>query len=126
MANPPKKILHIEDGSSVQLVVKGFLENAGYQVISALDAVQGVMMARQHAPDLIVLDVVMPAGGGESVFTHLRNMSFTKHTPILIYSGTDQAGVLAKITPDAQTRILHKLAPPSELIKTVNSMLGME
>ena len=47
----PKKILVIEDDKTIQLLLKVVLERGGYQVVSALDGMQGLMLARQVKPD---------------------------------------------------------------------------
>jgi CheY-like chemotaxis protein len=60
MSGEKKKILHVEDDKSVSLLVKAVLERAGCRVVSAVDAIQGLMMARQLQPDLVILDVMMP------------------------------------------------------------------
>ena len=119
MGDAKKKILHVEDDKSVSLLVRAVLERAGYQVFSALDAMQGLMMVRQVQPDLVVLDVMMPAGGGASVHQRIRQMSGTFGLPILIYSGTDPAEIAKSIPADPLTLVLQKPAPPAEILAAV-------
>jgi DNA-binding response OmpR family regulator len=122
MADAKKKILHVEDDKSVSLLVRAILERAGYQVFSALDAMQGLMMVRTVQPDLIVLDVMMPAGGGASVHQRIRQMSSSSALPILIYSATDPAELVKKIAMDPLTAILQKPAPPAEIVAAVGKL----
>jgi len=124
MTEPAKKILHIEDEKTIQLVVKGLLEREGYRVTSAMDAMQGMMMARQTLPDLIILDITMPAGGGTSVFERVRMLNTTAHIPILIYSGADPESIKTRIPLDTETRFLKKPAPPAEFLVAVKSLLS--
>lgn len=119
-----KVILHVEDDKTVGLIVKTLLEKAGYQVHSALDAMQGLMMVRQLKPSLVILDIMMPAGGGGSVLERIRALNTTFSTPVLIYSAADPAELRSKITEDALTRILAKPASPSDLLAAVTALVG--
>jgi two-component system, chemotaxis family, chemotaxis protein CheY len=124
MSDAKKKILHIEDDKNVQLLVRMILERAGFAVSTAVDAMQGLMLARQLAPDLIVLDIMMPAGGGASVHERIRQLSGSSAVPILIYSATDPSDILKKVPADPLTLILQKPAPPAMLIAAVERLFS--
>jgi CheY-like chemotaxis protein len=124
MADEKKKILHVEDDKNIQLLVKAVLEKAGYQVFSAFDAMQGLMMVRQLKPDLVVLDVMMPAGGGASVHERMRQMSGSFSLPILIYSASGPAEIAKKIPADPMTAVLQKPAPPAAIVAAVQKLLA--
>jgi DNA-binding response OmpR family regulator len=83
-----KKILIVDDDPNVHVILKITLEKAGYQTASAMDAMQGPMMARTFKPDLIILDIMMPAGGGASVYKRLKQNTITMNTPVIIHSST--------------------------------------
>jgi DNA-binding response OmpR family regulator len=119
-----KKILHVEDDRSIVVLVKAVLEKAGYAVWSALDGMQAVMMARQVQPDLVILDVMIPAGGGAGVYERLRSLNMTLDTPILIYSAVAPEEIQKKIPLDARTTLLSKPAPPAEIVSAVKAILG--
>jgi two-component system response regulator RpaA len=118
-----KKILVVEDEANIQLLLRTNLEKAGYQVFSAVDALQGVAMARQVAPNLIILDVMMPAGGGESVFERVKMISMTMHIPIIIHSACPRAEIEYKIPNLQDTEIITKPASPSEVVAAVKKLL---
>ncbi len=122
MSAEKKKILHIEDDKNISLLVKSVLDRAGYQVFSAFDAMQGLMMVRQIQPDLVVLDVMIPAGGGGSVHERIRAMSGSFSLPILIYSAADPAEIAKKIPADPLTSVLQKPAPPAEIVAAVQKL----
>jgi CheY-like chemotaxis protein len=73
---------------------------------------------------LIVLDVMMPAGGGGSVHERIRAMGASAALPILIYSATDPAAVAKKIPLDPLTSILQKPAPPAEIVAAVHKLFA--
>lgn len=119
-----KKILIVEDDKTVQVLMKSVLEKAGFEVVQAFDAMQGVMMARQSQPDLIILDFMMPAGGGASVLSRIRNLAGTSTTPVLLHSAAEEATLNAAIANDPRARVLRKPVPPARLVEAVNSFLA--
>lgn len=124
-----KKILVIEDDASIQLLLRAALEKAGFQAIAALDALQGVQMARQTQPDLIVLDFMMPAGGGSAVFERVRMLNTTFHIPIVIYSTTPKLEIEAAIpalSTLSDVSFVSKSAPLPELIAAIKTFLPAE
>jgi len=108
MEESKKKILIIEDDQTVQTVLKLVFTEAGYQVFAALDAMQGVMLAKQIKPNLIVLDIMMPAGGGFVVYERLKMISSSFPIPFLIYSSMDPSVIRKKIPEDSSVTILSK------------------
>lgn len=118
-----KKILHVEDDRNIQLLVRVLLERAGYAVVTAADAMQAVMMARQNAPDLIILDIMIPAGGGQGVFERVRNLTTIGHVPILIYSANPKSMLESGIAFGSDVVFLQKPAGNAEILATVKDIL---
>ncbi len=83
-----KKILIVDDDPNVHVILKLTLEKAGYQTSSAMDAMQGPMMARTFSPHLIILDMMMPAGGGVQVYRRLKQNTTTMNIPVIVHSST--------------------------------------
>ena len=84
-----KQILIIEDDESVRQVLSTRLTKNGFQVSQAPDGNRGLHEARQHTPDLIILDLRLPGCSGEEVCKAIRedeNEHFAK-TPILMLTG---------------------------------------
>jgi two-component system KDP operon response regulator KdpE len=79
----PKKILVVDDEPNIVRVIAERLHAHGYEVITASDGLYAVIKAHNDKPDLIILDVRMPAGGGTSVFENLRMTSDTKMIPVI-------------------------------------------
>ena len=61
------KILLVEDSKFLRVATERALTTAGYKVISADDGEQASRLAREHAPDLILLDVMLPKMSGPDV-----------------------------------------------------------
>lgn len=68
----PKKILVVEDNEQNRILMRQILTYNGYEVLEAADGAAGLKMAREHMPDLILLDLQMPVMGGFAVIRELR------------------------------------------------------
>jgi DNA-binding response OmpR family regulator len=68
----PKTILVIDDDPHLRFILQVNLEAAGHQVYLAEDGLEGLVVAREQQPDLVVLDVMMPRLGGFTVCRSLR------------------------------------------------------
>jgi two-component system, cell cycle response regulator len=69
-----KKILVVEDNEANRILMRQILTYHGYEVLEAADGAAGLKMARQHMPDLILLDLQMPVMGGLAVIRELRKI----------------------------------------------------
>ena len=67
-----KKILVVEDNEQNRILMRQILTHHGYEVLEAADGEAGLKMAREHMPDLILLDLQMPVMGGFAVIQELR------------------------------------------------------
>ena len=83
-----KKILVADGDILVNAFLKELLKDEGYDVFSAFDGFGAVQLARTVEPDLIVLDLNLPAGGGETAYERLRMIKFTKEIPVFIITGS--------------------------------------
>lgn len=77
------KILHIEDDPTNRLLVRKLLSVAGHEVIEAEGGVEGIRLAREHSPDLILVDLYMPDLDGYEVTLRLRGIPALAGVPIV-------------------------------------------
>jgi len=68
-----EKILVVEDNVQNRILMRQILTPHGYDVLEATDGLMGLEMAREHMPDLILLDIQMPVMSGFMVIRELRN-----------------------------------------------------
>ncbi|NSL55472.1 response regulator [Uliginosibacterium aquaticum] len=85
------KVLIIDDSPTIVAVFRKILRTAGYVVLEALDAEQGLEIARQDKPELIFLDIVLPGMNGFAALRHLRRDPLTREIPVIMISGNEQA-----------------------------------
>jgi DNA-binding response OmpR family regulator len=118
-----KKILVIDDMPNVVTMVKARLEASGYEVITALDGQQGLTYANAEKPDLIILDIVMPAGGGYSVYTRLRMSPKTRSVPVIFLTAKDKPEDVARAYKLGAEYFVKKPYKPEMLLGTVKKVL---
>lgn len=85
------KILLIEDSKFQRIANGRTLIKAGYVVIYAGDGDEGLRIAREHIPDLILLDMMLPKLSGLDVLRALKADVLVKHIPVIVLSGLGQA-----------------------------------
>ncbi|HEY6874349.1 MAG TPA: response regulator [Geobacteraceae bacterium] len=84
----PGKILIVEDSDQNRLLLQDVLAYHGYEVLTAADGAEGVRMAREHRPDLILMDIHMPVMNGIEAARILRGDPLTKDIRMLILSSS--------------------------------------
>ena len=80
----PQRILVVDDDKSILKVLRGYLEQAGYQVLVASDGEAALHTLRRERPDLMVLDVMMPGRDGWDVTRTVRADTSLAATPIIM------------------------------------------
>ena len=81
------KILIVDDNAMNRELGAILLRHAGQCVVEAADGEQALAMAQAELPDLILMDLSMPAMDGEEVMYRLREIDATRHIPILAITG---------------------------------------
>ncbi len=78
------KVLLIEDDAMLSRMYQTKFQNDGYEVLCAFDGENGVSMAQNKKPDLILLDLMLPKIDGYEVLKRLKTNTATKKTPVVI------------------------------------------
>lgn len=114
-----KTILLIEDDADMRDNTAEILELAGYTVITAENGRRGVEMARNHAPDLVVCDIMMPELDGYGVLHMLGLNPATAEIPFIFLSAKAERGDIRKGMQLGADDYLSKPFEESELLDTV-------
>ena len=83
------KVLIIDDDRTAADLIHVILEAEGYEVIKSMNGKEGVRIAAQEAPDLIILDLIMPDISGFNVAYQLKQQVSTRKTPIIILTSME-------------------------------------
>ena len=120
----PKKVLIIEDDPTSLRLIEYALKQRGYQVLTTLNGLEGIITAQKEEPDLIILDIMLPGIDGFEVCRRLHSGSQTADIPILIISAkTQKEDINAGFKAGADDYLL-KPASPAEIISRVESLLS--
>ena len=79
-----RKILTVDDSTSMRQMVRATLQSAGYDVVEAADGQDALEFARDHAVDLVISDVNMPRMDGITLVSELRSLPAYRLTPLLL------------------------------------------
>ncbi len=85
-----KKVLIIEDDKTLRENSTLFLKMNGFEAITACDGSEGIHLAIEHLPDIIICDIVMPKVNGYEVLKSLRNINATSLIPFIFLSGKSE------------------------------------
>ena len=120
----PGRILIVDDDIDTLRLVGMMLESEGFDIIAANNGQRAISLARTEAPDLIILDIMMPELDGYAVTSQLRQERTTRGIPILIFTaktGMDDKMLGLELGADAY---LTKPISTRELLSQVNRMLS--
>ena len=113
-------ILVVDDEISLVKVVRGYLEQAGYQVVTASNGREALFAAREHQPDLIILDLMMPVMDG---FAFIREYQREGSTPIIALTARmDEMDKVLGLEMGADDYITKPFSP-RELVARVRAIL---
>ena len=120
-----KKILVVDDDLTTLKLISHFLQKEKFRVSTSISGVEGLKMAFQEAPDLILLDVMMPDLNGFQFLSIYRKVGDNARTPILILSSlSDEADVLRGLEAGAVDYITKPFSPHvlmAKIKKNLNS-----
>jgi two-component system chemotaxis response regulator CheY len=119
-----KTILTVDDSLSIRQMVTFTLKSAGYEVLDAIDGVDGLEKAKANQVDLVLTDQNMPRMDGLTLVRNLRALPKHGATPILILTTESTDEMKAKGRAAGATGWLVKPFDPQKLITVVRKVLG--
>ncbi len=118
------KILVIDDDEKALGVAKRHLEAAGYDVIASDSALKLPVIAQREKPDLVLLDVEMPALHGEHVLELSAMFDFLRSIPIVLLSGKSDAELQALVAKSNARGYIRKTPDHLAFIQQVERYIG--
>lgn len=116
----PSKVLIVEDDPNTVELIRLYLDRDGYQVVTASDGNEGLRLAREEAPDLIVLDLMLPGIDGMQICRTLREES---EVPIIMLTArVEEEDRLAGLNQGADDYVTKPFSP-KELTARVRAVL---
>ncbi len=118
-----KKILAIDDSSTNIVLLNAVLAQEGYEVLSASSAVEAYQLLEEHAPDLILLDLLMPEVSGFDFLENIKRKEALRKIPVVIVSAVGTKENISLSREMGAVSFISKPIDVSELIKTIRNLL---
>jgi CheY-like chemotaxis protein len=118
-----RQVLLVDDDEDFAQVIEAMLGTCGIEMLYAGDGRTGARMARELKPDLILLDVRMPAVNGFQVQEQLSRSIDTMLIPVIIITGHDDPGSRMKSKKHGSVVYLTKPVSRDDLVKAINTCL---
>ena len=126
-----RRILVVDDEPDAVEFVKAVLAEAGYEIISASNGVEGLQKARDGEPDLVILDVQMPEKDGFATFDDMRKDPALKAIPVVMLTGVGErtglkfsAADMGDYFGEQPDAYIEKPIDPQLLVEAVQKALG--
>jgi two-component system, CitB family, response regulator DctR len=124
--NDAKKILIIEDDKALQDVYKLVLSHTGYEVYTANNGAEGLVINRRIKPDLILLDIFMPVLDGKEFLKRFDRKKYPD-TRIIVYSNLSDRETQQYVSEHGANKYIIKSDySPQDLIKLVKKQLKLK
>jgi DNA-binding response OmpR family regulator len=118
-----KRILVVDDSPTAIMWQRMILEDEAYDVLTAEDGVEGVRVARESRPDLVLLDVVMPRMNGFDACRAMRADDITRDVPILMVTTRSEMDQVMRGFESGCNEYITKPVDRTELLTKVRSYL---
>lgn len=118
-----RKLLLIDDDRAFVVLAAAILRDAGYLVLEAYDAMQGFMYAQHDPPDLILLDMLMPAGGGITMLEKLQTVPHLATIPVVVVTASTDEGVDEQVRAAGAVNLLRKPLDRDRMLGLVRQVI---
>jgi two-component system cell cycle response regulator DivK len=119
-----KRILLVEDTEDNRQIIRDLLASVGYELIEAVTGEEGVAMAAQHRPDLILMDMQLPVLDGYEATRRIKAQPELKAIPIIAVTSYALSGDEAKTKAAGCDGYVAKPFSPRQLLAKVREFLG--
>ncbi len=121
-----KTILFIDDNPVDRVLMDRLLTKCNFNVLLAPSAKEGMELAEEHVPDLILLDILLPGISGIEVCKKLKKKELTKDIPVIFYTSIDTPKHLIDYQSYGAVDYIQKTMPLDVLIKQIKAALDVK
>lgn len=119
------KILYIEDSPVNTYIVRKIIRSIGYEMVHAYEGAEGLVIAEEQNPAMILIDLILPDTHGLDIIKQLRASHQFDDTPIVALTSTDSPTVKQECLDAGCNDYLEKPVSQARLISTIEKYLGM-
>ena len=117
-------ILIVEDNEKNMKLARDILMAKGYQTLEAITGEEGVKLAKEKQPDLVLMDIQLPDINGIEAFGRIRADPATAHVPVVAFTASVTVNDRSRIGDAGFDAFLGKPINLKEFVETVRRMLG--
>jgi DNA-binding response OmpR family regulator len=117
------KILIVDDDPDLKLALKIRLKANHYDTLQASDGYSAIAVAQRNRPDLIILDLGLPAGDGFVVLKHLQKSNILSNIPVIVLTGRDPQFNEQRTLQAGATAFFRKPVDDGELLHVIRANL---
>lgn len=118
------KVLIVEDDADIARLIGLKLKQEGLKTVFAADAVTAVTIARKEDPDLLVIDIGLPGGGGLLVMERMRAIANLAMKPVIVISAREPIEGERQAREVGATAFFPKPLDLDALVEAVGAQLG--
>jgi DNA-binding response OmpR family regulator len=118
-----KTILIVDDSQTILMMARSVLQQASYKVVTALNATDGLALAKQFRPDLILIDGIMPEINGIEAVSMLRTQKDTESIPIIMLTSEDDPIFTQAAIASGCSEYVLKPINGAELLSKIKTLL---
>ncbi|MFH1752966.1 MAG: response regulator [Candidatus Omnitrophota bacterium] len=119
-----KKILIVDDEKGWVQILMVRLSSYGYELSVAFDGLQAMMQLNRNKPDLVLLDLSMPAGGGLTVLKNIRQNIKLFNIPVIVLSGRTDDAAKEAVNKEGASGYFVKPVDMDKLKETIAELLN--
>lgn len=117
------KILIVEDETDAAMLLGKRLAKNGFEVLTANDIPESIELLHKKKVDLVILDLMLPAGGGVTILKNIRGNSRTHDIPVVVLTASNSPGYKQKVLDEGVEAYMEKPFDSAELITTIRDLL---
>jgi CheY-like chemotaxis protein len=117
------KILIADDESEYVEILTSLLEAHGFEILVAHEGVRTIEAAHKQKPNLILLDLHMPAGTGQTVLQYLRSKPDTHAIPVIVITGSSESGLESRIRALGAQDFMQKPYDNATLLAKIQNLI---
>lgn len=122
-ATSPARILVVDDEPHIRRLLAVRLEAEGFEVFEARDGEEGLRRFEEVAPDLVLLDLMMPGANGLEILARLRGSGVRPHVPVFILTAKGQDTDRELALAGGATDFVTKPFSPMKLLARIHEVL---
>jgi DNA-binding response OmpR family regulator len=123
VATAQRKILIVEDDADIRGLLSLRLRQRSYDTSVATDGMTALAVARREQPDLVVLDLGLPAGDGFTVMERMRSITSLAEIPVVVITARDAATNREKAESFGAVAFVEKPIDFDQLLDTIDGLL---